>query len=192
MSLSLVISELSFMTGDQPYIKAAQISDDKLGFIGSNELLFATIRGTQERNYILLEESKVELNSDSFDFKFPEPVEPYQYGKIWVRGYWKESIVTTLDGDITENALEADLTVSSGSIPESGHILINDEVCSFTRISSTKISIQRGQFKTSAVSHTNGDSVGFSISNETCINSQNIRFENQEGDLFRIVSYGEY
>ncbi len=184
MSLTLTTPELSFMTGDRPFIKG-QIIDSEKGVIGTRDLLFATIRGTNETNATLLKESKVDLKTSSFEFKFPEPQDRQQFGKVWVRGFYKEAIDAVSDGLISDVATEADLIVNSGEIPEFGNVLIESEVCKFTKLTPTKISLDRAQYETKQVQHESGTAVGFSVSDETCINDRPIEFENQEGDLFR-------
>jgi hypothetical protein len=177
------------MQGDQPFIEDGQITDDKKGVIGSGDLLFATLRGTNETNSTLLEESKVELGSNNFDFKFPVPIERQQFGKLWCRAFFKEDLDIVLDGGISDSDTVANVTVNSGELPDSGHCLINDEICIFTKITATSIAIDRAVFNTEAVSHLTGAAVGFAISNQSCVNNYDIEFETQEGDLFRFRNF---
>lgn len=189
MSLTLQISDQSYMQGDQPFIENGEIVDDKKGVIGSGDLLFVTLRGTNETNSTLLEESKVSLGINNFNFKFPVPIERQQFGKLWARAFFKEDLDIVLNGGISDVDTVANVTINSGELPDSGHCLIDNEVCIFTKITDTSIALDRALYGTEAVSHLNGAAVGFTVSNQTCVNNYDIEFENQEGDLFRFRNF---
>lgn len=184
MAITLILDPQIYMVGDRPLVEG-KIIDQNGVFLGLNDLIFSTLRGTNDSNSTLLVESKTENLPGSFKFQFVDVLNRHQFGNLWSRAFFKEAIIATLTSGIDSVVTTANITVSTGSIPNKGWIVIENEACTFTKLTDTSITIARGKFESKAASHASGVTVGFSISAETCINPQQIEIETEERELFR-------
>jgi hypothetical protein len=186
MSVTLEInSPMDYYTNDQPILQGKVLNNETSKYLGTTELIGLTLRATFNDRYYFLKESLTELDTDSFLFKFKEQFLYTDRIQLFARVLWKEAITATLNGILAAGATTANLTVTVGAIPDSGWIVIENEACTFTKLTSNSITIARGKFETTDVEHASATPVYFAITRETAINNLPLTVENAERDLYR-------
>jgi hypothetical protein len=157
----------SWVVGDKPDIEGTITKDGS----PANNLLGATIRLLKAIDIYLVAESIVTLGQNGqFQFVLPEALsEPEDStGTIIVTAIEKSTATAQLDGQLASGAISATIKNISGSIPDNGWCLIENEWLSYT-LSGSTLTISRGVFETTDATHATDTLIEFALFKETCI-----------------------
>ena len=132
-----------------------------------SDFIFGTMRAITWNENILLPESKVAFSGNNFSVQ----MNYFQYessGQLEFRYYLKNTAITAVvNGSTLITATTINLTVSVGTIPDSGWCLIGSESMEFTKASASSITVSRSMFSTLASAYSGGQSILFASNRET-------------------------
>lgn len=170
MITSIVKGAFSWSVGDKPTVTVS-FQDDDGAVLGSAELAFGTFRTLDSIGSPLEAEGLLTLTTTEGTFDFASAFTIFSRGFAYFRAALLTPGGFTLNGAISAAVgITATITILSGTIPATGFARINNEVVSFTRVTSTNVTLdRRGLFNTAAAAHGDADVVKFAACLETGI-----------------------
>jgi hypothetical protein len=161
-------SPLNYSANDKPIFEG---SLTKNGVdVTATDLIFATVRSMATNRENIISESLVTYSGTTFTFVVQSLLFRTEEGYVQIAAYEEDTTVTaTLNGAHTINTTTLTLTVSSGSLPDSGWLIVGSEAMSFEKLSATELTVDRSVFNTTASAYSGGETVSISQARETAI-----------------------
>lgn len=145
---TMIVDPQEYLVGDQPRITGSM--SNSAGAVLTPDLVsMVTLRGINDNDTFFLSESRATLaTSGAFEFNFRERLLRWQYGYLYGRAYWRDSVDAVLSGPIDATQTTATLAVNTGTIPNNGTCVIEGEACTFEKVTDTTITIGRAYVNT--------------------------------------------
>lgn len=163
-----LLTPIKFFVGDKPDIEGKIIKNsiDSSGI--ATNLAGVTVRWQKGVGYVYSESvATYTSSSGTFIWSASTKLSAEDTGHILIGALVDSGVAGTIDSTISSGDSSVAVTLTAGSLPDEGWVLIDSEWCEFTNSSGT-LTLTRSQFGTTAASHTSGAAITVAAIKETC------------------------
>lgn len=135
---------------------------------GSGDLAAATIAYVKSPSS-MPSEAAVALTASGFSYQYTDPLRDAGKGNVYLRVFPKVvGLTAVLASGIDDNDTSVSLTVSAGTLPDRGWMVLESEIVEFEKTGAAAATITRAQFGTVAAAHLSAVACVIAAGSVTC------------------------